>query len=69
MKSKETKDIKIEQLLEREKTKNRRIITAVLFAAGILIGTIFGYFLSVNVINNTQAKVVNSIQLSVKNEQ
>lgn len=56
----------IEQLLEKERTKTRRIITAVVFAVGILIGLIGGYFQAVNVLTDTQNKVVNSIQVSVK---
>jgi hypothetical protein len=58
----------IEQLLEREKKKTRRIVTAVVFAVGILIGTIVGYFQAINIITDTQNKIVNSIEVSVKDQ-
>jgi len=58
----------IQDLLDKEKTKNRRIITAVLFAVGVLIGLIGGYFQAVNVLTDTQSRVVNSIQVSVKDQ-
>jgi len=58
----------IQDLLDEEKAKNRRIITAVLFAVGVLIGLIGGYFQAVNVLTDTQSKVVNSIQVSLKDQ-
>jgi len=69
MSKKELPKVTIDQLLEKEKTKNRRIITAVVFATGILIGLVGGYFQAVNVVTDTQAKIVNSIEVSVKENQ
>ena len=53
----------VESLLEREKTKNRRIITGVIFAVGILIGIIGGYFGSIELQAQANRTVVNSIVL------
>jgi len=49
--------------MSKQSHRYHLILTAIAFT---VIGTVFGYFLSINVINDTQAKVVNSIQLSVK---
>ena len=58
----------VQDLLDKEKTKNRRIVTAVIFAVGLLAGFIGGYFISIDVTSQANARVVNSIQLSVKEQ-
>jgi len=63
MSKKEQTKPTIEDLLNKERTKNRRIVMAVVFATGIVIGLIGGYFQAVNMVSDTQSKVVNSIVL------
>jgi len=49
--------------LDAMKVSHRYQLLLVAFAFTVL-GVIGGYFLSINVINDTQSKVVNSIQLT-----
>lgn len=51
--------------LDAMKVSHRYQIALVAFAFAVL-GTVFGYFMSVTVINDTQSKVVNSIQISAE---
>jgi len=60
--SKNNKDIAIEALLEREKTKNRRIITAVLIAVGIMVGIVIGHFGSVEITNQMRSNFTAEVQ-------
>lgn len=62
MSKKEAPKQTIETLLEKEKTKNRRIITAVLFAVGVLIGTIGGYFGSIHIITDSQSRAISVLK-------
>ena len=54
--------------LAMSKQSHRYQLLFVAIAFG-LVGMVGGYFLSINVINDTQRKVVNSIEVSVKETQ
>jgi len=47
--------------MSKQSHRYQLLFVAIAFA---IIGTVFGYFLSINVINDTQSKVVNSIQVT-----
>lgn len=51
----------VEQLLERERNKNRRIVTGVLISVALLAGIVIGYFGSIEIITNAQAKAVSVV--------
>ena len=62
--TKQTKVQTIETLkLDALKVSHRYQIALVAFAF-VSLGTVFGYFMSIQVINDTQSKVVNSIQVT-----
>jgi len=64
--SKEKKPQTVESLKFAAKENNYKwalALTAIVFFVG---GTIMGHFLSVNIINDAQAKVVNSIEISAE---
>ena len=66
MPNKEKKPQTVESLkLEYSKKSHRYhlLFTAIAFT---IFGIVFGYFLSINVINDTQSKVVNSIEVTLK---
>jgi uncharacterized membrane protein YoaK (UPF0700 family) len=56
----------VESLLEREKTKNRRIVTGIFIAVALVVGVIGGYFLSIEVTAQASERVVNSIVLKAQ---
>ena len=49
--------------MNKQSHRYQLLVVAIMFT---IIGTVAGYFMSVNVINDTQAKVVNSIQLTAQ---
>jgi len=56
----------IEELLAKEKRKNQIKTTGILVALALVVGLIGGYFLSLEVTANAASRVVNSIEVSVK---
>jgi len=58
--SKQTKDIAIEALLEKEKTKNRRIVTGIIIVVAFVAGFIASYFVMKSEFSNVQAHAISS---------
>ena len=70
-----TPKIEVEETLEsfkaitkiKELKVHYRYCMILALIAGLAIGLIAGYFLSIEITSSAQSRVVNSIQLSVKN--
>lgn len=65
MSNKNIKEVSIQDLLDKEKAKNRRIIMTVLIIAAFVIGFITSYFIMRSELSNVQAEAI-STYISVK---
>ena len=62
--TKQPKEQSIESLKYAAKVTNYRWAIAMTALVTLVVGVILGYFMSITVINDTQSKVVNSIELT-----
>ena len=63
-KEKTTKEMSVADYklaMSKQSHRYQLLVTSIAFT---IIGTVIGYFMSINVINDTQSKVVNSIQVT-----